>query len=66
MTVRTEISGARVIVCTRQFDVDTVAALSTACERAAASGQRLVLDVADVTFGDYAFLDHLTVSPWQW
>ncbi|MFF1561750.1 STAS domain-containing protein [Streptomyces sp. NPDC058279] len=59
MSIRTEAGGARVIVCAGDFDMDTLAGLSAACEREAESSRRLVIDVTGVTFADSSFLNVL-------
>lgn len=51
--------GAMVIVCSGEFDLDTVGVLAQACDRDAADAPLLVLDVALVAFADSSFLNEL-------
>lgn len=59
VTVRTGVGGGRVIVCSGEFDLDTIAGLSAVCEREAAPGRLLAFDVAGVEFADSTFLNLL-------
>ncbi|MEU3724244.1 STAS domain-containing protein [Streptomyces sp. NPDC031705] len=60
VTVRTEADGACVVVCSGEFDLDTVGELEAACGAPEAAGaQRLVLDVSEVVFADSSFLNVL-------
>ncbi|WP_328761203.1 STAS domain-containing protein [Streptomyces sp. NBC_00272] len=51
--------GAVVVVCTGEFDRDSVGSLSEACRTEAAGAKLLALDVAGVAFADSAFLSGL-------
>ncbi|MFG2667048.1 STAS domain-containing protein [Streptomyces sp. NPDC048387] len=59
VTVRTEVDGTRVLVCSGEFDLDTVATVTAACEQEAAHQQVLVVDVARLGFADSSFLNVL-------
>ncbi|MCX5199158.1 STAS domain-containing protein [Streptomyces sp. NBC_00249] len=59
VAVRSEADGVCVIVCSGEFDLHTSSVLAVACEREAAPGGLLVLDVAQVAFADSAFLTTL-------
>ncbi|MEU3724681.1 STAS domain-containing protein [Streptomyces sp. NPDC031705] len=59
MTVRPEADGVCVVVCSGEFDLDTIGRLEAACEREAGGATRLVLDVSGVEFADSSFLNLL-------
>ncbi|MFF3728395.1 STAS domain-containing protein [Streptomyces erythrochromogenes] len=59
MTVRSEVDSAFVVVCSGEFDQDTVGSLQLTCDRETAGGKQLVLDVKNVTFADSSFLNTL-------
>ncbi|MEU9034116.1 STAS domain-containing protein [Streptomyces sp. NPDC048352] len=59
VTVRAEADGACVVVCSGEFDLDTVGELEAVCAQEAAGAQRLVLDVSGVVFADSSFLNVL-------
>lgn len=55
--VRPEADGVCVVVCSGEFDQDTVGMLVDACDTEASGAKLLVLDVARVLFADSAFLN---------
>ncbi|MEU9235938.1 STAS domain-containing protein [Streptomyces subrutilus] len=59
VAVRPEKDGTRVVVCSGEFDLDTVGALAAACDQEAADARLLVLDVSRVAFADSTFLNVL-------
>ncbi|MFB7174478.1 STAS domain-containing protein [Streptomyces sp. NPDC056254] len=59
MTVRPETGSACVVVCSGEFDQDTVGLLQVTCESQTVDAKLLVLDVKDVTFADSSFLNTL-------
>ncbi|MER7758674.1 STAS domain-containing protein [Streptomyces sp. NPDC097619] len=59
VTVRTDATEGRVVVCRGEFDLDTVAVLGTTCEREARPVRGLALDVSGVGFADSSFLNVL-------
>ncbi|MER5567148.1 STAS domain-containing protein [Streptomyces goshikiensis] len=59
VAVKPAVDGGVVIVCSGEFDLDTVGVLAAACDRDAAGAELLVLDVARVAFADSSFLNVL-------
>ncbi|MEV7446247.1 STAS domain-containing protein [Streptomyces sp. NPDC091204] len=59
MTVRTKADGVRVVVCSGEFDLDTIGLLIEACDAAPASAGLLVIDVRQLAFADSSFLNAL-------
>ncbi|MFE5720623.1 STAS domain-containing protein [Streptomyces erythrochromogenes] len=59
MTVRSAADTGCVVVCSGEFDQDTVGLLQVTCDRETAGEKLLVLDVKNVTFADSSFLNTL-------
>ncbi|MFE5724762.1 STAS domain-containing protein [Streptomyces erythrochromogenes] len=59
VAVKPAADDAVVVICSGEFDMDTVGILAAACERDAADAELLVLDVAWVAFADSSFLNEL-------
>ncbi|MGW5852365.1 STAS domain-containing protein [Streptomyces sp. NPDC055254] len=61
VTVLPDRDGQRVVRCAGEFEFSTLAPLQAVCDTALAEagGERLVLDVRGVTFGDSTFLNLL-------
>ncbi|MEU9027107.1 STAS domain-containing protein [Streptomyces sp. NPDC048383] len=56
VAVRSETGGVCRVVCSGEFDLDSIGLLADACDRQAADADLLVVDVAGLTFADSAFL----------
>ncbi len=57
--VRPEPGNGCTVVCSGDFDMDTVGLLAYACDRQAPDAEVLVLDVSGVSFADSTFLSVL-------
>ncbi|MDX2389517.1 MULTISPECIES: STAS domain-containing protein [unclassified Streptomyces] len=59
VVVRSEAGGVARVVCSGEFDLDSVGLLAQACDGEAAGAELLVVDVARLAFADSAFLSVL-------
>ncbi|MFG2623111.1 STAS domain-containing protein [Streptomyces sp. NPDC048507] len=59
VVVRPGSAGEFVVVCSGEFDADTVGTLVQACRTEAAGAQLLILDMRGVLFADSSFLNVL-------
>ncbi|MFD0374416.1 STAS domain-containing protein [Streptomyces sp. NPDC127112] len=59
VTVKTDVGGVRVVVCSGDFDLDTINVLVEACADEDSQAGPLVVDVAGVSFADSSFLNVL-------
>ncbi|MFE1788641.1 STAS domain-containing protein [Streptomyces sp. NPDC059525] len=57
VTVKTDVGGVRVVVCSGDFDLDTINVLVEACADEDSPAGPLVVDVAGVSFADSSFLN---------
>ncbi|THA81229.1 STAS domain-containing protein [Streptomyces sp. A0592] len=59
VTVRSGAGAVREVVCSGEFDADSVGRLDEVCAREAGDARVLVLDVSQVAFADSSFLNVL-------
>ncbi|MFD9451794.1 STAS domain-containing protein [Streptomyces sp. NPDC059985] len=59
VVVRFEAGGVARVVCSGEFDLDSVGLLAQACDGEAADAEPLVVDVAGLEFADSSYLSVL-------
>ncbi|MFD6879704.1 MULTISPECIES: STAS domain-containing protein [unclassified Streptomyces] len=59
VVVRSEAGGVARVVCSGEFDIDSVGLLAEACDGEAADAELLVVDVAGLAFADSSYLSVL-------
>ncbi|MFJ6252505.1 MULTISPECIES: STAS domain-containing protein [unclassified Streptomyces] len=58
VTVKTDLDGVRAVICSGEFDMDTIGQLRETCAEADPAGL-LVVDVTQVSFADSTFVNLL-------